>query len=344
MGLFFLFFNLSSSDLYDSLVFYLKSDSVDKASEFFLKLKEVDSLKIENYLIRAKMASLLGVEPYPVLLLRDGAGTPKFLKKSPLLIVFKELRPPGKIGVYNLASGKEEIIKLTYNKDIYPCFGETQDTIYFLRPRKRGFELKRWIRGEGVKDIDVMKDLLSDTKDMFRFDYENGKLVFEYIDFENDGDYELYLYDFKKDRLERLTDNIYYDRSPRFASENKVVFCSDHVPKDEDIFLMDLVTKEIKSLVGGNEAVDIEPAFAKDKLLYVSDRDGNQEIYLKDFKMGFNIRITYNPGKDIQPDISSDGKWVVFQSEREGHKGLYIFSLAQPVSADSIINLIKERR
>ncbi len=345
MGLIFFFFNISTGEILDSLMYYLKIDSLQKASQLFIELKEKDSSMVQDPFLRAKMASLLGIEPYPVLLLRDGGATPRFLRSNPVYIVFKDIKNTGRIGIYNLATATEEKIKLTYNRDVYPCFGDGRDTIYFLRPGKGGmFYLEQWCRGVGVEGIEFVEEFVGDKKNMFRFDYSNERIVFEYADYEKEGDFELYLYDFKDKTLKKLTNNIYFDGFPRFTPDGDVVFVSNHVPADNNIFLLDVDTGEIEPLVENPKADDREPAIAGDKLVYVSDKDGNQEIYLKDLKNGMEIRLTRNPGKDIQPDISPDGKWLVFQSERAGYKGLFIVSLLQPVSADSIVSLIKSKR
>jgi len=49
------------------------------------------------------------------------------------------------------------------------------------------------------------------------------------------------------------------------------------------------------------------------RLVYVSDRDGSQGLYLYDFSTGQESRLTQAPSGDVTPVFSPDGKSIVFQ-------------------------------
>jgi serine/threonine protein kinase len=63
-----------------------------------------------------------------------------------------------------------------------------------------------------------------------------------------------------------------------------------------------------------------EPTFSPDgrTIAYVSDRDGNFEIYLQQISGGPAINLTQNPAADIQPAFSPDGREIAFVSSRSG--------------------------
>jgi TolB protein len=62
------------------------------------------------------------------------------------------------------------------------------------------------------------------------------------------------------------------------------------------------------------------------RIAFVSDRDGNQEIYLMD-PDGLNVvRLTANSGDDQNPAWSSDGSEIAFESSRNGDHGIYIMN------------------
>src|SRR5690606_35529637 len=58
-------------------------------------------------------------------------------------------------------------------------------------------------------------------------------------------------------------------------------------------------------------------------LYFVSDHDGNDEIYRVRFDGSSQQRITDHPGYDWQPQISPDGSTLIFFSDRNNTPGLY---------------------
>ena len=63
-----------------------------------------------------------------------------------------------------------------------------------------------------------------------------------------------------------------------------------------------------------------EPTFSPDgqTIAYVSDRDGNFEVYLQQISGGPALNLTRNPAADIQPAFSPDGREIAFVSNRSG--------------------------
>ena len=55
------------------------------------------------------------------------------------------------------------------------------------------------------------------------------------------------------------------------------------------------------------------------RIAFVSDRDGNYEIYVMDTDGGNLRRLTNHPDIDSLPSWSPDGKRIVFTSKRDGH-------------------------
>ena len=62
------------------------------------------------------------------------------------------------------------------------------------------------------------------------------------------------------------------------------------------------------------------------KLLFVTERDGNAEIYVMEASGNKQTRLTYNDVKDHQPVWSPDGKTIAFVSELDGDSDIFIMN------------------
>ena len=70
------------------------------------------------------------------------------------------------------------------------------------------------------------------------------------------------------------------------------------------------------------------PPFPGDigRIVFVSDREGNQEIYLLDTADGTLLRLTNNSSADNQPVASPDGSRIAFVSNRDGNREVYVMN------------------
>ena len=62
------------------------------------------------------------------------------------------------------------------------------------------------------------------------------------------------------------------------------------------------------------------------KIAFVSQRDGNQEIYICNADGSKQTRLTYNQYSDIDPCLSPDGTRIVFTTRRSGNEDIFIMN------------------
>lgn len=81
--------------------------------------------------------------------------------------------------------------------------------------------------------------------------------------------------------------------------------------------------------ISTGDARNREPAWSPDGrwLAFVSDRDGNNEIYIMRETGGDVARLTTNPGNDYAPAWSPNGTTLAFVSNRDGNDELYIMGV-----------------
>jgi len=63
------------------------------------------------------------------------------------------------------------------------------------------------------------------------------------------------------------------------------------------------------------------------ELAFVSDRDGNDEVYVVDLDRRHQTRLTTNPHYDIDPAWSPNGQAIAFASDRDGEPAIYVMKL-----------------
>jgi len=69
-----------------------------------------------------------------------------------------------------------------------------------------------------------------------------------------------------------------------------------------------------------------KPLFAS-KIVFISNRNGNDELYMMDYDGHSQTRLTFNKTRDYMPAWSVDGKKVAYTSYRGVNAGLYLLDL-----------------
>jgi len=71
---------------------------------------------------------------------------------------------------------------------------------------------------------------------------------------------------------------------------------------------------------------DIYERYYEEKIVFVSARDGNNEIYIMNIDGSEQENLTNNASADSYPNLSRDGAKIVFSTNRDGNYEIYIMN------------------
>ena len=111
-------------------------------------------------------------------------------------------------------------------------------------------------------------------------------------------------------------------RMPRWSpDQTKIAWIS--VGNKTELMLYDVDTEGVTSLVSNVDA-EQPPIWApeSDRIAYVSDEDGDPDIYMVTLEGKRETRLTFSPERELVGDWSPDGEWLVFTEY--GKDGLFL--------------------
>jgi Tol biopolymer transport system component len=150
-----------------------------------------------------------------------------------------------------------------------------------------------------------------------------------------DGNSEIYIMNADGSGQKRLTYNSRYDMHPTWSPDGTQITFVSEQNYSADIFLIDLskaldntANSSTEINLTNNPAYDQTPVWSPDghQLAFVSDRNGDLEIYLMNTDGSGLIRLTNSPGYDADPAWSPDGSQIVFVSQRDEHFEIYMMN------------------
>jgi Tol biopolymer transport system component len=127
-----------------------------------------------------------------------------------------------------------------------------------------------------------------------------------------------------------LTKGNYFDANPTYSVNKEVVyFDSNRKSQYQNIFKTNIETKEIEEILPEGEYNNFGPSVNADntKMIYVSDRDGNYELYMYDFKAHKEERLTSSDAEDLNPIFIPNTNKILFHSNRSGSFDIYLLDL-----------------
>lgn len=146
----------------------------------------------------------------------------------------------------------------------------------------------------------------------------SGKI---YFDSNRNGNYEIYIMNADGSNIINITNTPDYDEvMPAVSPDGHTVVFMKAKHYDfasNELWAADADGSNVRQLTH-NSSADGHADFAPDSrhIVYVSWRDGNEELYIMNIENGEDRRITFNNASDNDPDWSPDGAYISFKSTR----------------------------
>ena len=125
-----------------------------------------------------------------------------------------------------------------------------------------------------------------------------------------------------EDDASRISSTSADAKTPRWSpDQSKVAWIS--VGNKTELLLYDVDNDGTTTLVSEVDA-DQPPVWApeSDRIAYVSDEDGEPDIYMVTLDSRQKTRLTFSPERELVGDWSPDGEWLVFTEQ--GKDGLFL--------------------
>lgn len=231
----------------------------------------------------------------------------------------------GELCVFDIERGRSRTLVQSPEAELFPAWSPTGDRLAYR------------CKNEGTSDIcttgadggDVRNLTANPARDTAPVWAGSGdEIIFAST---QDGGDALKLFRINADGsgLRGVTGKYGYEMTPALSPDGRMIaFAGDRQDgrsRALDIFLMDLADPANERILAVLPDHDGQPAFSPDgaRLAFVSNADGNQEIYLVNTDGTGLVRLTRSPADDNSPQFSRDGKQILFSSNRGGRFAIY---------------------
>jgi Tol biopolymer transport system component len=114
------------------------------------------------------------------------------------------------------------------------------------------------------------------------------------------------------------------------AGVNGLIAYAGNADGDFDIYVAHADgSGTVNNVTNYSPAADLDPVFSPDgkKVVFVSNRKGNTDLYRIDLQTGVEDRLTTHGADDYAPTYSPDGTEIAFATMRNGDPDIYILDL-----------------
>ena len=133
-----------------------------------------------------------------------------------------------------------------------------------------------------------------------------------------------------------------FAEAPVWAPDGQSI-AFDGVPNSDElreIYLVTVSDRPEQFRITNLPGFDCYPSFSPDgkQIVYMSERDGNRDLYIMDLEGKDVTRLTEEPQHDYEPAWSPDGSQIVFTSRRTGNSELFLMD----VDGSNVIQLTED--
>jgi Tol biopolymer transport system component len=153
------------------------------------------------------------------------------------------------------------------------------------------------------------------------------------------GFFNLWLFDVGSRQLRQLTSGPGKHEHPSVLRDGSILYNDFDEPAN--LFSLELDSGAQKQITF-NSSFNYAPSWSPDgtKLVFTSDRTGNDELWLLDTVSGSERRLTDDAASDSTASWSPDGRELLFVSDRDGATRLWILDVesgaSRPLSRESV--------
>jgi Tol biopolymer transport system component len=276
--------------------------------------------------------STLGSKTFTVSAATDNVGKVAPQKQVTYTVGYRKIlfasTRDGNSEIYSMNLNGTNVTRLTNNpaEDASPVYSRDGRRILFTSTRTGNGDIYAMNPdGSGV----VRLTSSTGVEALGDFSPDGSKIVFTST---KDGNAELYVMNADGTGQTRLTNNSAADADPVFSpSGTEIAWSSNRTSSTHDIYTATFnpLTNALGTATQRTTAAapDTEPAWSTAGIAFVSQRDGNTEIYTMTSTGGSQTRRTTNTANDLSPAWSVDGTQILFASNRQGSRGFDIWSM-----------------